>query len=200
MEALEQGDGERCRRLVLDLYVSGSSVLRLCEDLLTPCLHQLGEGWQCGRVEVYQEHRACEVLNRTLYDLRSVLRVPSADAPIAIGGTPPGDNYRLATLMVELVLVDEGWNAISLGSSLPFATMAAAARYHEPKLFWLSCSHLEDEPTLERDFLAFLENSPPEMRVVLGGQNVSPALRDRVDNDRVRYCPDLKSLHGLLSV
>lgn len=199
MEALEEGDGERCRRLVLDLYVSGSSVLRLCEELLTPCLHQLGEGWQCGRVEVYQEHRACEVLNRTLYDLRSVLNIPAPDAPIAIGGTPPGDNYRLATLMVELVLVGEGWNAISLGSSLPFATMAAAARYHEPKLFWLSCSHLEENASLEQEFSDFLEQSPAEMRVVLGGQNVASALRDRVDGERVHFCPDLRSLHKLLA-
>lgn len=199
MEALEQGDSERCRRVVMDLYVGGSSVLRLCEELLTPCLHKLGESWECGRVEVYQEHRACEVLNRTLYDLRSVLVQPAPTAPVAIGGTPPGDNYRLASLMVELVLVDEGWNAISLGSSLPFATMAAAAQFHEPKLFWLSCSHVADESTVEADFDEFLKTTPQEMRVALGGQCVTPYLREQTEGDRVQYCPDLRSLHGLLA-
>lgn len=199
MEALEQGDGERCRRIVLDLFVSGSSLLRLCEELLTPCLHQLGQGWECGRFEIYQEHRACEVLNRTLYDLRSVLTAPPEAAPVAIGGTPPGDNYRLATLMVELVLVDAGWNAISLGSSLPFPTMAAAARYHEPEVFWLSCSHFEESDSLAEDFANFLEESPPEMRVLLGGQKVVAPLMDQIDGRRVHYCSDLKSMLKLVA-
>lgn len=130
--------------MVLDLYLGGTNVTTLCDQLIAPVLYEVGEGWARGNIEIYQEHRACEILNRILYDLRSVLAPPPRTAPVAIGGTPPGDNYRLATLMVELVLVDLGWNAISLGNSLPFTTMAAAAHHHEPDLFWLSMSHVAD--------------------------------------------------------
>ncbi|MEM6315518.1 MAG: B12-binding domain-containing protein, partial [Planctomycetota bacterium] len=160
LEALETGDNDKCRRLVLDLFLSGNSVVRICEELVTPALHALGDGWQCGQIEIFQEHRACEILNRILYDLRTILPPHAPQAPIAIGGTPPGDNYRLATLMVELVLVDEGWNAVSLGSSLPFATMAAAAQHHQPSLFWLSFSHVGDQAVAAEAFEEFLRTTP----------------------------------------
>jgi excisionase family DNA binding protein len=168
--ALETGDNASSRRLVIEHYLSGSSLLEICEQLLTPTLHMIGERWECGRTEVYQEHRACEALNRVLFELRGFLPLPGPDAPLAMGGTPPGDNYRLATLMVELILAEEGWNAVSLGSSLPLATLAAAARHHQPQLFWFSVSHTEDVDELVRGFDAFLAETPPTMQVVVGGR------------------------------
>lgn len=199
LEALASGHNDQSRRLVIDLFLSGNSVIRICEELVTPALHQIGEDWECGKLEIFQEHRACEILNRILYDLRSVLPPAERSAPIAIGGTPPGDNYRLATLMVELVLVDEGWDARSLGSSLPFETMAAAAHHHQPQLFWLSFSHVTDQALTRLEFVRFLESTPESMQVVVGGQRVEGWLRELSDGDRVHYCDDLASLRGTVS-
>ncbi|MEM6731977.1 MAG: B12-binding domain-containing protein, partial [Myxococcota bacterium] len=176
LESLTRGDAEQSRRIVIDLFLSGSSVLRICEELITPAMHAMGDGWECGRVEVYQEHRACEVLNRILYDLRTVLPPAPEGAPVAIGGTPPGDNYRLATLMVELVLVDEGWHAVSLGSSLPFATMAAAAQHHDPALFWLSLSYVDNPEAVREGFAQFLLSTNDDMSVVIGGKEADGLL------------------------
>ena len=200
LTAMESGDADQSRRLVLDMFLSGASVVRICEELVTPALHALGKGWECGDLEVYQEHRACEMLNRVLYDLRTVLPPPEPTAPVAIGGTPPGDNYRLATLMVEMVLANEGWNAISLGSSLPFETMAAAAQHHEPSLFWLSFSHITDEAQIEEGFRKFLATTPESMHVVIGGQESAAAwLATLADGERVLHCDDLQHLRKTVS-
>ncbi|MEO0530171.1 MAG: B12-binding domain-containing protein [Planctomycetota bacterium] len=198
LDALKAGDGEQSRRLVLDLYLGGTSIVKLCDELVAPVLQEVGEGWACGSIEIYQEHRACEVLNRILYDLRSILAPPSPSAPVAIGGTPPGDNYRLATLMVELVLVDVGWNAMSLGSSLPFATMAAAAQHHQPELFWLSLSHVADADVVKDGFAELLKTTPESMRVVIGGQQAAGLLDDLIDGERVHYGADLVSLRKIV--
>ena len=36
----------------------------------------------------------------------------------------------------NLVLRQRGWNAVSLGGNLPFATLSAAIAQHQPRLFW----------------------------------------------------------------
>lgn len=199
LEALKAGDSEQSWRLVLDLYLNGTSIVKLCEELIAPVLYEVGDGWASGGVEIYQEHCACEILNRILYDLRSLLAPPPCTAPVAIGGTPPGDNYRLATLMVELVLVDAGWNAMSLGSSLPFATMAAAAKHHEPELFWLSVSHVADREGLQKGFGEFLAAIPPSMKIIVGGQQADELFDPWIDGVRVLSGPDLASLRETLS-
>lgn len=197
IDALKQGDRERCRRLVIDLYLSGTSVVSICERVLTPALYELGESWECGELEVYQERRACESLGQTLYDLRTLLPATPASAPAAIGGAPSGDQYRLPTLMVELVLAAEGWNAMSLGTSLPLESMAAAARRDRPKLFWISFSHVEDPASTRLAFSRFLETTPEEMSVVVGGQKASQTLGDALENRRVHYGADLASLRRI---
>lgn len=199
LEALSIGDHEQSRRLVVEFFLSGNGVIRICEELVTPVLHEIGSGWACGEIEIFQEHRACEILNRVLYDLRTMLPPAERSAPVAIGGTPPGDNYRLATLMVELVLVDEGWNAVSLGSSLPFGTMAAAAQHHEPSLFWLSFSHVADQEATRRDLAEFLEATPSSMQVVVGGQGIADWLIDLAKEERVHHCDDLANLRRTVS-
>lgn len=198
LRALEKGDNDQCRRLILDLFLAGNSVVRIGDELVSPVLQEIGKGWECGRVEIFQEHQACEIINRTLYDLRTMLPPAARSGPVAIGGTPPGDNYRLATLMVELVLVDAGWNAVSLGSSLPFATMVAAAQHHDPDLFWLSFSHVSDAQTIRKDFKEFLDATPRRMNVVIGGQKADGVLEELVDGKRVRACSDLSSLRQAL--
>ena len=173
LDALEAGDHAGVRRVILDHYLAGASLLELCERLLVPTLYAIGDRWECGTTEVYQERRACESVNRVLFELRSYPPPPTATAPVAIGGSPPGDHYRLATLMIELVLAEAGWNATSLGSSLTFPTMAAAAARHEPQLFWLSVSHCHDAEELSRGFGEFLMATPTTLPIVIGGREAS---------------------------
>ncbi|TWT94057.1 hypothetical protein Pla108_37690 [Botrimarina colliarenosi] len=198
-DALKAGNHEQARRLFIDLYVAGMSVVQLGDQVVAPALHRLGDSWQCGQIEVYQEHRACEILSRALYELRLMLPPPSPSAPIAIGGTPPGDDYRLPTLMVELVLADEGWNAVSLGSNLPFGTMAAAAVQHRPDLFWLSSTHVADATALRAGMASFLASTPVSMKVVVGGQKSNQVFSGLDQGGRLLHGADLAELQRIAS-
>ena len=194
LASLEAGDYSTTRRLVVDHYLSGVSLIELCERLLTPTLYAMGERWEGGHTEVYQERRACESISRILFELRSFLPLADPLAPLAMGGSPPGDHYRLATMMVELVLAEEGWNATSLGSSLPFATMATAAQRHEPQLFWLSISYVADAEELGRGFAHFLSATAPTMPVIVGGRESLAATMDVAHRDRVHMGANLTAL------
>lgn len=190
--ALIAGEESVARQIIYDLYVAGHTVCLLADWLIHPTLQEIGRRWNCGEAEVYQERRACEICNRVLFELRANLPALQSDAPIAIGGTPVGDHYRLPTILAELVLREAGCRAISLGSNLPFDTFRAAIAEHRPRLFWLSVSHLDDAESFVCDYTAFYESLSPRPAVVLGGRALHEDLRKQLTY--AAYCDNMRQL------
>lgn len=192
LDALLSGDEPLARQVVIDLFVSGQSIASLADLLLHPTLEEIGRQWGCGSAEVYQERRACEICNRVLFELREALREPADAAPLAIGGTPSGDPYRLPTAIAELVLRESGWRAVSLGSNLPFATLAAAIATHAPRLVWLSVSHLEDAAGFISAYQQFYSALSPRPAIVLGGAALSEGIRKELTY--AAFCDNMRQL------
>jgi len=178
--ALVAGDEDVARQVVFDLYLARHLLAEIADLLVHPVLIEIGRRWQCGEAEVYQERRACEIANRIFHELRALIPEAPANAPLALGATPAGDQYRLPTLLVELVLREAGWQAISLGSNLPFSTLAAAIARYRPRLFWLSVSHLEDEASFVEQYNAFYEHLNPRPAIILGGHALTEPIRKQL--------------------
>ena len=109
------GDEQRCRRIVFDLYFAGHAAHEICDRVLARAFHAIGDRWECGAAEVYQERRACDLCLRVLGELRAAVPEAKAGAVVALGGAPECDPYTLPTAMAEVVLRHAGWNARSLG-------------------------------------------------------------------------------------
>ncbi len=177
-EALAAGDFERFRRLVFTLYLAGHELPDLCDRVLAEAFHALGDQWQHGDLEVYQERLGCEMCMRVLYELRNTLASPAADAPVAIGATLSGDFYTLPTTMIEVVLRSAGWRAESLGAGHPVHTLCNAIRQRRPRMMWLSVSYYRDFGDLV-EACALLHRTAVEHNTafVLGGRALDEDMR-----------------------
>lgn len=144
IDALNTGDEALCQQIVTDLYLADHPVASLCDEVLAAAFHRIGELWECGEVQIYQERRACELCLRVVFHLRTLLPQRVSSAPLAIGGTLDGDPYTLATSMAEIVLRAAGFRAMTLGNRLPFATIHQAIEDQHPRLVWLSVSSIRD--------------------------------------------------------
>ena len=197
IEAILAGQAEVCRQLLLGAYLEGHEIVELCDDLIAPTFHVIGEQWQCGETAVWQERRACEICVRLLHELGRTLPPAQKGAPRAIGGTSEGDQYWLPTTMTELVLREQGWNADSLGVSLPFDSLVGALTANQPRLFWLSVSHIQDPDTFPERF-AQLGASAEEMGIalVVGGRALSKALREQMRYSA--YCDNFRHLRSFV--
>jgi len=193
-QALVVGDEEQVRRIVLDLYVAEHSVSAICDQAIAPAFERIGELWECGEAEVYQERRGCELARLVLREIRSLIPAPPADALRAIGGAPEGDQYNLATTMAEVVLRDAGWNAASLGDNLPFATLAAAIEQQRPRIFWLSCSHLMSVPEFLRNYHHLYDEFGMNVAFVVGGRALTEPVRQQMKY--AAYCDNMQHLEA----
>lgn len=192
-EALISGDEQQCRRIVFDLYLAGQSACEICDRVLAPAFHDIGHRWECGEMTVYRERRACEIGFKMLHELRMAVRAPQPDAPIAIGGTLSCDPYRLPNAMIELVLRELGWQATSLGTSLPTATIGEAVLDSSPRLLWLSVSYIESVPTFLEEYAHLYRIATETVAaLVVGGRALTAEIRQQMAY--AAYCDTLRHL------
>lgn len=195
VEALLSGAEDLARQIVIDLYLARHSMYTLCDDVLAAAFRDIGNRWECGEADVYEERRGCEICLRILHELEQAVPPVHGDAPLAIGGTAEFDPYHLATTMAELVLRDAGWHATSLGTMLPTDTILEAIRDIRPRLVWLSVSHIVDEAALidatQRLHAAASEHGAA---LAIGGRALTDELRRSLHFSA--YCDTMQHLRS----
>lgn len=194
-QALLTGNEAACKSLMDRWFQRSPGIAQLGDLLIAGAMEMIGKLWECGRAEIYEERRSCEICMHLLADLK--LRVPEVPpgAPRAIGGTISGDHYTLANSLVELVLREVGWNASSLGGDLPFETLLVAVRREKPRLLWLSISHVADSEKFVADYNEFYAQLPADVTVAVGGRALTDDVRPRVDF--TAHCDSLEQLAKL---
>ena len=195
-QALLNGENRAASRVVLDQFLMTRRPLSVVfDDIVAPAFESIGEHWEHGQAEVYQERRATEAMLVILNQLHELIAVPP-HAPIAVGATLEGDHYQLGSKMAELVLRQCGWEATTLGSHLPATSLQAALMQVRPQLLWLSCSHIASRTTFTEDFRAVWGAAKHiGASLVVGGQALTPELRGTLPF--AHYCQNMRHLEQL---
>lgn len=198
-ESLLAGDEEQCRRIVFDLHLEDRPLVRILDEVIAKSLQGIGHAWEIGEAEVYQERRSCEICLRIVHELRGLTAAPQPTTSLlAMGSAAESDPYSLPTAMIELVLKSIGWRAVSLGANLPFATLRAAVREHQPQLFWLSVSYMENEEAFIAGYRQLAEEAPRGTAIAVGGRALNEDLRKRMVY--TTYCDNLQQLEHFAKV
>lgn len=176
--ALLGDDVDEVRRLLLSAYQGGMLIADLADDVIAPVMDRIGHQWESAGIDVFQEHRATQLVLHGLHQIRALLDQDSpADKPLALGGGFEGDHYLLATLLVEMVLLQLGWRAINLGPNTPADSFRKAVDEHRPRLVWVSVSYLPDETRFVGDFNLLAEECRQrDILLALGGRALSDDL------------------------
>lgn len=195
-DALESGNEDQARRIVMNLFMSGRKAYEICDSIIAPAFHEIGDRWQHGEIEIYQERRGVEIVSRLLHELRLILPPPPEGALTAIGATLESDPYSLATSMVEATLLEAGWAARSYGCGHPAATLAAAIEDMRPSLFWLSASVIRNVSLfVEESRLLYETALSCGSAFVVGGRALVPEIRCQIGYSA--FCDTLGHLWGL---
>jgi methanogenic corrinoid protein MtbC1 len=201
VSALEIGNESECRELLQSFYARNRSFAQVADLFIASAFRRLGERWNCGEVEIYQERRGCEICGRLINDFLKLIPEAPANAPLALGGTPSGDNYSLPTRLIDLVLRECSWRTMNLGSNLPLTTIAAAVNEHQPRLVWLSVSHLPQPDQFADEFAQFRASVPDDLMIVIGGRALTDDLRPKLSytahcDNMQQFAAFATALHG----
>lgn len=198
VEALLSGNEEIARQIIFDLYMAKHPLCVICDEVVAGAFRDIGERWACNEADMYQERRGCEIALRILFDLRRRQQL-SPTPKLAIGGTIEGDVYALPSTMAELVLREAGWNATSLGTSLPFRSLIRAIHETQPQLFWLSVSHIQPATHFIKEFNKFSRVCrDTDTKLVVGGRMITASMRPQMKDSE--FCDSMQQLDSFARV
>lgn len=176
--ALELGDADAVRRLIHGPYLGGCRIEDIGDRIVGPAMERIGHGWESNRLDVMHEHRATQLALAALFELQAKLeKRAKARRPHALGGGPESDPSIMGNLLVQLVLLDSGWEVTNLGPNTPFRSFRVALRDLRPDLVWISSSHLAENADFIRGYVEFFR-AAEEMNVpvALGGRTINSEL------------------------
>ena len=109
------------------------------QDTIAPLTREVGEAWEDGRFEVFEEHLFTELTKRLLR--QSIVNLPNGRrGPRIILTSVPDEQHILGLLMVEVLLALEGAECVPLGTQMPVVDIARAAVAHQVDVVALSFS------------------------------------------------------------
>ena len=112
---------------------------RFVQDTVAPLTRQVGEAWENGSFQVFEEHLFTELTKRLLR--QAVAGLPTALAgPRVLLTSVPDEQHVLGLLMVESLLALEGAECIPLGTQMPLLEIGRATEAHQADIVALSFS------------------------------------------------------------
>jgi hypothetical protein len=109
---------------------------RFVQDTMAPLTSQIGQAWEDGQIEVFEEHLFTELSSRVLR--QAIANVTGGQTPRVLLTSLPEEPHGLGLLMVEGVLSIEGAHCIPLGTQMPMLSITDAARAHRADVVALS--------------------------------------------------------------
>ncbi len=152
-------------------------IVAICEQLITPCLIAIGEGWARGDIRISTEHFASQFLRGRLTTLFQSLPGPRTGPRVVIG-CAPREMHDIGPLMLSLFLRHAGYRVEFLGPDVHLDDLLAYARAERPAVICLSAHSEETALSLARVQPA-LNRMRPRPRFGFGGRafNLRPDLR-----------------------
>jgi len=169
--------------LLVSAHQNGMAIETMADEVIAPMMRRLGHEWETGTLDVYQEHLATHCCLSALKELKNQLE-PKRErtAPVAMGGCPEHDHYRMATLLAEMVLLQDGWQVYNFSAHTPMTSFARAIEDLQPKLLWLSVSHLQDTHCFLQEYRELYRMAEKhEVAVAVGGSALTESVRSQMN-------------------
>lgn len=174
---------------------------RFVLDTVAPLTWRVGQAWEEGRIQIFEEHLFTELSERLLRQAIAALP-PGRQGPRVLLTTTPGEQHMLGLLMVEALWALEGATCIPLGSEMPLQEIVHAAAAHRVDVVALSFSVAFGQRGLPGLLAQLREMLPAGVEAWVGGSGVEriapPAGVTRISSlvQCIDALADWRSVHG----
>ncbi len=169
----------------------------ITHDVFIPLLHEIGDRWYDGRLQVRHEHMTSAVVRSILGLIASGFH-PAPDSPLLVTATLEGQLHELGALMASIVAAAEEWRFVYLGPNLPPDEIAQSATLARANAVGISLVH-PDHDHSSADNLVRLRSLLPNSTHILVGGRAAVHYRRTLDEIGAILVEELKSLPDVLA-
>lgn len=146
------------------------------QNTVAPLTQKVGELWEQGQFEVFEEHLFTELTKRLLRQVIATLPAGPRSPRILLTSVPE-EPHILGLLMLESLLALEGAECIPLGAEMPTDEISRAAKAHQADIVALSFSSAFPQRQIPA-LMAYLRRGlPTKTALWVGGRGVDRCVR-----------------------
>jgi excisionase family DNA binding protein len=169
LDALMNGTGEHARSLIERLVANGADPVDVCDRVLAPALHAIGERWAAGTVSIAHEHRATATVQGIVAAIAPAFAVPGPRRGTAVVATVVRSRHTTGSSMVAGALRADRFTVHYLGGDLPTVDLVDLAAAEAADVVALSCPPLSSLTAVHAAVAAL---DAVEIPVILGGAGI----------------------------
>jgi methanogenic corrinoid protein MtbC1 len=166
---------EREAHEVLDRAFALNSLEEALGRIVLPCLREIGQGWERGRISVAQEHFGSTLLRGRLLSLSRGWS--SGTGPTAALACPPGEQHDIGLICFGLVLWRHGWRIVYIGQDTPVGELRSVVSTARPELVVVAAL----TPARFRDVAGELGSLATYAPLAIAGAGADPDTASRLD-------------------
>jgi DNA-binding transcriptional MerR regulator/methylmalonyl-CoA mutase cobalamin-binding subunit len=194
LAAVKALDGAGLHRIFLRSMLALGS-LAFVEDLLAPFFAEVGERWERGDLDPYQEHLATSTVKLVLNQV--MVSRSDARAPVLVITTPPGQRHEIGAMLAAIVAIGDDWKVLYLGAELPADDIVKAVRQAKAQAVALSLVYPEGDRAVAAELEALAKRRPKGLPLILGGK-AAPSYAKRLAKTGAYFVEDLKAFRAVL--
>lgn len=145
---------------------------RFVQDTVAPMTQRVGEAWEDGSFEVFEEHLFTELTKRVLRQAISALPGGKRSPRILLTSVPE-EQHVLGLLMAEGLFALEGAECIPLGTQMPLVEIGRAAQAHQVDIVALSFSTAFPQRQIGGLLRQLRQELAPEIALWVGGGGIA---------------------------
>ncbi|MCU0711552.1 MAG: cobalamin-dependent protein [Pirellula sp.] len=186
MDRLLRGDLFSLKQSIESL-LEQQSATKLFDELIAPSFWQLGKLCCLGEMEVYKCFMASSRLKEILLWIRqsvetrvSMERLLSNTAVtrgLAVGACMGDEMHDIASMMVEIILIERGYSTLNLGCCVPVDSVIRAARERQASIVWTSYSLLGNLSNVVQENHSLFSAVHHDTHLLVGGAALTSRVR-----------------------
>lgn len=149
--------------------VSQLGVQRFLTDKIAPFVHELGDAWANGKLQIFHEHFASERIHDFLTSIWRPLS-DRAKGPNVICAALPGENHFLGLHMAATIMALYGFRIVFLGPKTPLRDIQECSWQTSAKSIVLSVSATTSKENVTEMLTELREKLNPNIRILIGGK------------------------------
>lgn len=179
-----RGDAQKIFELLSYLAHSGISFPDMCDSVIAPAFHSIGEMWEKGSLGIDDEHIASYAAVDALTRVYALMpRKPESGKKI-LCSVVQSEAHEIGLLCVRYALELEGFRVQYLGANLPIESLISAIEKSRPAFVCISATCIQDESRFVQALKKIRSTSSRRRpKVIIGGCAVSESIRNKIPFD-----------------
>lgn len=168
LDAATSGDQRAAIATLTEAQDKGTPLEQLFCDVLLPAQFEIGTLWHLGQMSVVGEHVATEITRSAISILSSRAEHAPPRNEVVLVGAVANDRHDIAVRATSDLMLVRGYRSICLGSDVPAADFATAARDFKADAIVMAAAMSLHLPAVKATLAEVAKVDPPP-HVIVGG-------------------------------